>query len=115
MAQQPFVTSQEEPQTEVMPSAARTPQAISPLPISLKFANGSRGVDLTSTAAAALVQSMIEQVEDMITYHMQSMETGVSELEIDVHMQALEKLNKMLFDLERRARKVSLARAIKQG
>lgn len=51
----------------------------------------------------------------MITYHMQSMETGVSELEIDVHMQALEKLNKMLFDLERRARKVSLARAIKQG
>lgn len=70
---------------------------------------------MITMAAGALVQSMIEQIEDVITYHMQSMEAGVSEVEIDFHMQSSEKLIKMLFDLERRARKAALAREIKQG
>lgn len=115
MVQQPFNTSQEEPKKEGTPLALREPRSMIPSTTSLKFANGSRTVEMITMAAGALVQSMIEQIEDVITYHMQSMEAGVSEVEIDFHMQSSEKLIKMLFDLERRARKAALAREIKQG
>lgn len=115
MAQQPSINPQEELKKEGTPIALREPRVTVPSLISVKFAHGSRTVEMTAPAAGALVQSMVEQIEDTITYHMQSMEAGVSEVEIDFHIQASEKLSKMLLDLERRARKAALVREVKQG